>query len=123
MKNPIFIIGDGDGIRRKIEFHLLNGDLNRLAAFSASLTESVSKLAQMAMQKMQAETVFAGGDDIFFIVDLSEYHEEIVRELMDVFTKMTGCSISFGVGLTVQEAFINLRLAKANNSGSLVSSV
>lgn len=123
MANSVFIIGDGDGIRKNIDRYLFNNELSRLTDFSASLTNSISEIALVAKQTMNAEIIYAGGDDIFFIVDLDDYQESKIQQLMNVFIEKTGCSISFGIGLSVQEAFINLRLAKADDKRSVISSL
>jgi CRISPR/Cas system-associated protein Cas10 (large subunit of type III CRISPR-Cas system) len=123
MANIIYIIGDGDGIRRNIELYLLNSNFDRLSRFSASLINSIAEIANIASQTMDAKIIYAGGDDIFFTVDMNNYQEAIIKKLMAIFTESTGCTISFGVGETVKEAFINLRLAKAGGVGGLASSV
>jgi len=66
--------------------------------------------------------VFAGGDDISFITTLAHYDEKKMRVLMDEFYRRTTCSISFGAGLSVEQAFINLRRAKAIGLGNLITS-
>ena len=75
-----------------------------------------------AVLTMEAKIVFAGGDDLFFTTTLTNYREEKLRALMHEFSRRTECYISFGVGPTIEAAFINLRLAKANGQGSLVAS-
>jgi hypothetical protein len=122
MTEAVFVIGDGDDIRKRIESYLLNGDLERLGAFSLVLTESIREIAQLALSAMESNIIFAGGDDIFFITTLRDYREEKIRALMAEFSRLTECSISFGIGPSVELAFINLRRAKAKGPGSLVVS-
>src|SRR5438128_7326278 len=104
MSSSIFVIGDGDEIRKKVESYLLNGYLEQLGGFSSALTEAVREIARLAIQNMESKIVFAGGDDICFITISSNYHEEKMQALMEEFFKRTECSISFGVGRNIEEA-------------------
>ena len=122
MSNSIFVLGDGDGIRKKIESYLLNGDLEQVRDFSSSLTEAVREIARLAIQNMESRIVFAGGDDICFITTSGNYHEEEMQVLLEHFFRRTGCSISFGAGRNIEEAFLNLRRAKSMGGGCLVTS-
>ncbi|MGA9767401.1 MAG: hypothetical protein WBV94_00055 [Blastocatellia bacterium] len=108
MIDKIFVIGDGDGIRKRIESYLLSGDLESLGAFSSSLTEAIQEIEYLAASTMNSQIVFAGGDDILFIVTASHYKEEQIRELMNIFSNKTQSTISFGVGPNIETAFINL---------------
>ncbi len=122
MTDSVFVMGDGDDIRKRIEFYLLSGDLEHLQAFSTALTEAIQETARLAVSTMESKIVLAGGDDILFVTTLSNYREETLRALMHEFSKRTACHISFGVGPTLESAFINLRLAKAQGRGSVVAS-
>jgi len=121
MENPIFVLGDGDAIRNKVESYLLKGELERLGEFSLALTEAIFEIKESAISTMGASIVFAGGDDILFMVNSNEYHEEKIKALMEKFSKRTSCSISFGAGANIESAYINLRKAKACGKGILVS--
>ena len=122
MIENIFVIGDGDGIRKRIELYLLNKDLERLKAFSSSLTGAIQEIEHLAVSTMNSQIVFAGGDDILFIIAATHYREESIRELMKVFLHRTQSTISFGAGPDIETAYINLRRAKAEGPGSFVSS-
>jgi hypothetical protein len=122
MSNSIFVLGDGDGIRMKIEAYLLNGNLEQLSDFSSALTQAIREIARLAIQNMEARVVFAGGDDICFITSFSNYHEEEMQVLLEHFFRRTGCSLSFGAGRNIEEAFLNLRRAKSMGGGCLVTS-
>ena len=65
--------------------------------------------------------MFSGGDDICITVGASAYSEGLIREFMQQFNKRTGGSMSFGVGESIEAAYINLRRAKSRGSGVLVA--
>jgi hypothetical protein len=119
---PLYLIGDGDNIRNRIEFYLLNGHLKKLTHFSESLTEAIGILRASAISEMGAEIVYAGGDDIFFHVDKNRYERPILEEMSNTFFRITGSTISFGVGESIEAAFLNLTRAKASGKGQIVDS-
>lgn len=66
------------------------------------------------------ELIFSGGDDICISVDAGAYRDDFIHQLMERFSTRTGGTISFGVGESIESAYINLRRAKARGPGVLV---
>jgi hypothetical protein len=69
----IYVLGDGDKIREKVENYLLNHNLEVLATFSRSLTNAISEIANLAISTMNAQVIVAGGDDILLLVPHNKY--------------------------------------------------
>jgi hypothetical protein len=90
---------------------LLGGDLGQVRTLSASLTSAMKDLADTVHTTNDWHLVFSGGDDICITVESSAYREELIRELMRLFNKRTGGSMSFGVGESIESAYINLGLS------------
>ena len=118
----LYLIGDGDDIRHRIELYLLNNDLNALTCFSQNLLNALDTLKESVISTMDAEIIYAGGDDIFFRVLKSRYQKSVIEKMLDNFLQMTGSTFSFGVGENIEDAFLNLRRAKASGKGRLVES-
>jgi len=119
-KKYIYIIGDGDNIRDRIEFYLLNSDFNKVTQFSKNLIECIDIIKEIAIRRMNAEIIYAGGDDVLFRIDKNHYQRSHLEEIMNIFRKNTGNTISFGVGENIEVAFLNLRRAKASGKGKIV---
>lgn len=117
----IYVLGDGDKIRERVEYFLLSGEFEALADLSQGVTESINAIKSLAVSEMRAEVIMAGGDDILFRVEKTNYQEKQIRQLADFFRERTGNSFSFGVGTTVESAYINLRRAKSSGSGRIVA--
>lgn len=115
-----YVLGDGNHIRENVEFYLLNHDLESLSKFSQSLTTAINELKEMAISSMNAQVILAGGDDILLSVPREKYRKELIQELQQAFLATTGISISFGVGNTIEAAYINLRRAKTNRGDKIV---
>jgi len=109
-----YVLGDGDKIREKTEFYLLNYELEALSNFSQNLTIAINEISEFAISTMGARIILAGGDDILFYVPREKYQNELLQKLQQVFLSKTGVTISFGVGKTIEAAYINLRKAKSS---------
>jgi len=49
------------------------------------------------------------------------YREEMIHTLMERFQELTGGTMSFGVGTSIENAYINLRRAKARGGNILIT--
>jgi CRISPR/Cas system-associated protein Cas10 (large subunit of type III CRISPR-Cas system) len=100
---------------------LLAGNLDEVQELSRKLTSAMQILADLAHKNNGWQVVFSGGDDIFLVISQSMYQESFIRYLMDQFRELTGGTMSFGVGATIEAAYVNLRRAKSNGTGTLVA--
>ena len=116
----LYIFGDGDRVREKLEGFLLNQDLESLGSLSRRLSEGIRLIGDELSLRMGAEVVMAGGDDILLRVPVSKYGRELLEEVVGIYMEQTGLSISFGVGPTLEQAYLNLRRAKSSNSNKIV---
>ncbi|WP_449221910.1 Cas10/Cmr2 second palm domain-containing protein [Tistrella mobilis] len=113
----LYILGDADHVRERVEAALFSGDLAKLKSFSQTLTGAIADLVREVVECFDAQTVMAGGDDVLFIVDANRFELDTLVAFACVFKKTTGCSISFGIGVTPDAAYLNLRRAKAAGGG------
>lgn len=117
---PIYILGDGDRIGERIEALLLGGDLEALTLLSRQLSDSISRLADEFKRTMEADVIMSAGDDLLVRVPAHVYDNENLQQLADAYRMNTGASISFGVGFTVEKAYVNLRRAKSSKTQKIV---
>ena len=118
--NRLYILGDGDDVLHRIEFFLLSGDLVNVSRFSNSVVGAIDSVKAFVAATMGAEVVYGGGDDIFFHLPSAKYHRSDLEEASARFRQLTGNTISFGVGTTIEQAYLNLRKAKASGKGAIV---
>lgn len=104
MTSTLYILGDADRVRQRVERALLSGDLVELGKFSAALTAAIALIAERMIQRLSAQVVMAGGDDLLLTVPAGTFDVDILEGLSRDFADETGCTISFGVGKTVEEA-------------------
>lgn len=115
-----FILGDGDRIRERVENLLLRGDLERLSIFSEKLNAAITSLAHQLEVRMDAKVIMSAGDDLLACVDASKYNPDELKVLAHEFWAKVGATISFGVGPTVEGAYLNLRRAKSYSEERIV---
>lgn len=118
--SSIFILGDGNKIRERVEQHLLNHELDALQRFSQSLTDSINAIKALAISAMDARVFMAGGDDVLICVEKEKYQREIIQQMSEIFYSATSASISFGIGTTIETAYLNLRKAKASGNQKII---
>jgi hypothetical protein len=119
VSNYVYALGDADSIRKKIQGLLLSGELEALARFSAALTAGVRAIAQIVQESIGGKVIFAGGDDILVRFDRSSFSRDLLHDASHRFEQIAGATISFGIGLTAEEAFLNLARAKSMRPGSI----
>jgi hypothetical protein len=115
-----YILGDGDKIRDKVEFYLFDQQFDNLKNFSKKLSTAIEKMSSVANEIMDAEIIVAGGDDVLFVIKKDRYKKEILFQLAEDFKLYTGSSLSFGVGTTIEQAYLNLRKAKSMGGGLII---
>jgi hypothetical protein len=108
-----FIFGDGDQIGRHLKRLLYSGDLGQASYFSRSVQSAISDLSTVAASSMEAQVIYAGGDDILLTVSKSHFNQAVIMQLAAQFEKSTGCTISFGVADNIDAAIHSLDKAKA----------
>jgi hypothetical protein len=87
VKAQLYLMGDGDDIREHIEFYLLNSDLNALTNFSKNLAKAINVIMELAVSRMDAEVIYAGGDEIFFRIDKDCYNRIFIEDMISIFQK------------------------------------
>lgn len=122
MSETVYILGDADRVRLHVESALFSNDLRALSRFSRNLTAAITSLARRLNEDLQAEIIMAGGDDLLVIASLKSFDLLKLREAGERFASDAGCSISFGVGSSVNEAYLGLRRAKSSGGGVVVDS-
>ena len=115
MGRPQYVLLDGDQVGRRMEDLLLRDALPRLYFLVQDLNEAVLLLARV-FRKAGGLVYLVGGDTVLGSVD-------DIRPLlagMQSVRHALPCTFSAGVGSSVRDALIALKLAKARGSGEIV---
>jgi GTP cyclohydrolase III len=119
----VYVFGDGDSIRMHVEKYLFEGNIKALMELSSNLAEAINELKNFAISDMDAVVIIAGGDDLLLQVKKSNYHKSRAQKLIEHFKNKTGCTMSMGIGATIDTAYLNLRRAKTFSDRKIVEEV
>lgn len=115
---------DGDSIGDKMEIMLLENRLTEAAEFSEKLESAMFRLGQITRSQDGIEVIILGGDDLLFkYEDNSENISDFLEKIRSEFLRITGSTMSCGVGKTVRESVLNLYLAKLYGKNQVKLSV
>ena len=117
MSDRVYVLGDADRIRERIEGYLLGDRPADVRTFSERLAVGLREFVCSAELLLGADVLMAGGDDVLLCVKATSYSRHTLEELAKTFCQATGCTISLGVGGDVSIAYLNLRRAKAAGGG------
>src|ERR1044072_10010489 len=105
----VYVLGDVYRVREHIDRELLASNLDSVKSLSSVLTRGLSHVARASEELLRAETIMAGCDDVLLRVEKAWYSEEQLARIAEAFRAETSCTISFGIGETVPQAYLNLR--------------
>lgn len=113
----IYFMLDGDDIGRTIEAGILEERMSDLHTLTSNISSALSEIERI-IAKEGGEIVFRGCDDISGT--LNKDCHQVLKTVSDAFHIMTGFTATIGVGSTVQEAFLALRLGKCVSKGGIL---
>lgn len=112
----IYIAIDGDNIGASVERFVILEQREQLAAFATSIKYAVEDIAD-ALRKAGATIIFTGGDSV-----LAECaNASVYPAIRKVLSEDQPMRFSAGVGHSIREAYIALKMAKTSGKGCLVS--
>ena len=119
MKNIIYIKLDADNVGDSIELALLNNNVEEAIRIHNLIQENIRKLDNI-INDYGFNILMTGCDDILFCIDCDLFEETNLIELMNFFNRNTSFSLSIGVGISLNEALLNLRKAKLSGKNKIV---
>lgn len=119
MKKPIYVKLDADNIGDSIELALLNNNVEEAIRIHNLIQESIKKLVD-EINDCGYKILMIGCDDVLFCIEFELFDEMNLLKLMDFFNRYTDFSLSMGVGISLNEALLNLRKAKISGKNKIV---
>ena len=107
---------DGDKVGGAIDAYFIRNDINALGVFSAKVASAMEEIKNAVIQG-KGTIVFCAGDSILFEGKFEDFWCE---QILDLFLSVTGRTASMGIGSTATEAYLALKLAKADGGGKFV---
>tara|TARA_R110000764_G_scaffold195666_1_gene280850 strand:- start:547 stop:924 length:378 start_codon:yes stop_codon:yes gene_type:complete len=123
MAEKIYVRLDVDNAGDGIELALLKSDYENAQNLHDKIQINVN-LALKYIQKKDSVTVLMKGcDDILFSIDRNNYDLKFLEKLSREFKLRSGISLSIGVGTSLVECIMNLKVAKLSGKDKIVENV
>jgi GTP cyclohydrolase III len=106
-----YFIIDGDDVGKRVEAHLLANDVDSFVTSSKEISASVDDLVDSLNKIPGVYVVSAGGDSILARIDSSDTGS--LGDLLSDLQRPGRFTFSAGIGETLRESFVALRMAKA----------
>ncbi len=111
--NHIYIIGDGDDVRKHIDKLMLSNDFEALSLLSDKIDSSIKTLCSDMKEVLSADIIYSNGDGFLAIVKNDIGVDDFLRKKGQQFWNLCGINLSFGIGETIEECLIDLKRSKA----------
>ncbi|MFE2032844.1 mCpol domain-containing protein [Streptomyces scopuliridis] len=108
----LFAIIDGDDVGQEIEAHLLANDVSGFVRTSETISATIESLASHTSRVTGVTVVSTGGDSI--LLQVSENSIARLSDELEALQRPGQFTFSVGVGATLRESFIALRMAKTS---------
>jgi hypothetical protein len=107
---------DGDKVGGAIDAYFIRNEIDVLGEFSAKVASAMEEIKEAVIQS-NGTVVFCAGDSILF---LGNFEDQWCEKILHLFLTITGRTASMGVGYTATEAYLALKLAKADGGGKVI---
>jgi hypothetical protein len=107
---------DGDKVGGLIDALFIRNEIHAMSVFSAKVATAMDEIRNAVIQS-KGSVVFCAGDSILF---QGNFEDHWCEKVLHLFLTMTGRTASMGVGNNATEAYLALKLAKADGGGRVV---
>jgi len=120
MVSNIYIRLDVDNAGDSIELALLESDTEKAQNTHNKIQENISLIITTIQGKDSITVLMKGCDDILFTINKNDYDIKFLEKIKYEFKLKSGFSMSIGVGSSVAECMLNLRIAKVSGKDKIV---
>lgn len=99
---------------------LLDEKIADAVKFSQRVNKAIEEVCIKIKSIDGADIILVGGDDIIAVFSEESWDIKIAENLRSIFYKIASCTLSIGIGLSVQEALNNLRRAKLSGKDRII---
>ncbi len=107
---------DGDKVGGLIDALFIRNEISAMSVFSVKVASAMEEIKNVVIQS-NGSVIFCAGDSILF---LGNFEEHWCEEVLNLFLTITGRTASMGVGNSATEAYLALKLAKADGGGRVI---
>ncbi|MES2239305.1 MAG: mCpol domain-containing protein [Bacteroidota bacterium] len=111
---------DCDNVGDKIEFALYNNDPNTAQLISDSIKDGIKWMIKEISGMINGEVLLIGSDDILYATQDNFLDLTKLENLRIDFFKRTNITLSIGIGNSIENALINIKIAKISGKNKIV---
>ncbi|MBD2441288.1 mCpol domain-containing protein [Nostoc sp. FACHB-110] len=115
----VYAFLDGDNIGIRIANLLNKGKSLEASLLSENIKTAIFEIDMLINSKPNIKIIIIGGDDVLIKYDYDEYGTKILEEIIDIFKRYTGLSMSCGIGLNLEQTLVNLDNAKTGGKNRI----
>ena len=119
MTEKYFIAVDGDDVGRTIERLVLLNDDQGLTSFSAKYRSAVHWLTSVLIESYEGSALLSDGDSILIETNALVLSANKLLVLSEEFLLLSGHTLSIGIGKTMRQAYLALKLAKVSGKNQI----
>lgn len=118
--HKFYIRIDCDNVGDKIEFSLYNHDPKSAQDISDSIKENIKWLIEKVRNKLDGELLLLGSDDILYSTDKDHFNLNELENIRQEFADRMNITLSIGVGKSITDAMVNMKIAKISGKNTIV---
>jgi hypothetical protein len=110
----IYIRLDCDNVGDKIEYALFNEKPESAQNISNSIKKNIKLTIKNFKKELNSELLLEGSDDLLLKIEYKYFSLVKIEKIKSEFYKNTGVTLSIGIGKTIIDSLVYLKIAKVS---------
>lgn len=120
MNKTLYIRLDVDNAGDSIELALLKADYNRAQNIHNQIQENINLILKKIKNQNSITILMKGCDDILVSSSEKNFNLNFWKELKTEFNSKSGFTLSIGIGYSIIDCMLNLRIAKVSGKNKII---
>jgi hypothetical protein len=103
---------DGDDVGSQLKLHLLDNEIEEAREYSRSIVAALGQVRELLEMSHAVDVIAMGGDDLVVSWQEGSISRGEIEEITATFHRLSGRTMSVGMGRSPREAAENLHRAK-----------
>ncbi|GAA0970834.1 hypothetical protein GCM10009555_020450 [Acrocarpospora macrocephala] len=116
----IYAYFDGDDVGPQLELRLLDNEIEEARTYSLSVSKALNRVREMLEAAGVSDVIACGGDDLIVSWPRGSISLKTINEIAADFHRLSGRTMSVGIGRSPREAAENLHRAKLMGKNQVV---
>lgn len=120
MNKTLYIRLDVDNAGDSIELALLKDDYNKAQNIHNQIQENINLILKKIKNQNSITILMKGCDDILVSSSEKNFNLNFWKELKTEFNSKSGFTLSIGIGYSITDCMLNLRIAKVSGKNKII---